>query len=177
MKNFLGCLLGLLIVIPGAWAETAPPTNIKAPDFSAQSLVDQSMLKLSDLSGQVVLLNFWASWCFPCRAEMPHFQKLYDKFKDQGFAVMAVAVYDEVEPAKKFQDKYQFSFPILFDHAEQAQKAFEVENVPQTFLVGRDGLLVPIPNPKTGKNKLRVNDPTIWEQPETEQFIEELVKS
>lgn len=146
-----------------------------APDFTAQTFAGETV-KLSDFKGDVVLLNYWASWCFPCRHEMPHFQKLYDTFKDEGFKVVAVAVYDQLEDAKAFQDKYQFSFPILFDHLGEAKTAFEIEVVPQTFLIGRDTRLIPIPNPKTGKAKLRVNDPTIWEHAATADFIAEVVK-
>ena len=66
---------------------------------------------------------------------------------------------------------------MLFDDQEQAKTAFAVEVVPQTFLVGRDGLLIPIPNPNTNESKLRVNDPTIWVQPETFEFLADVVEN
>jgi peroxiredoxin len=102
---------------------------------------------------------------------MPEFEKLHARFNEEGFTVVAVSVYDEFEPAKAFQDQHKFSFPMLFDHRKEATERFFVEVVPQTFLIGRDGMLIPIPNPKTGKAKLKVNDPTIWVQPETYDFI------
>ena len=151
-------------------------TTVKAPDFEVRYVDSDNKLRLSDFAGQVVLVNFWASWCYPCLVEMPEFQKIHDKFKDKGFAVLAVAVFDKLADAKAFQDEYKYTFPVLFDDQEQAKTAFAVEVVPQTFLVSRDGLLLPIPNPKTNESKLRVNDPTIWAQPETFEFLAEVVE-
>lgn len=175
-------LYAALIVLLSAWipfttiADEALAT-VKAPDFEVRYVDSDSKLKLSDYAGKVVLVNFWASWCYPCLVEMPEFQKIYDKFKDKGFAVLAVAVFDKLPDAKAFQDEYKFTFPVLFDDQEQAKAAFGVEVVPQTFLVGRDGLLIPIPNPKTNESKLRVNDVTIWVQPETYDFLAEVVEN
>ena len=166
--GFLGFCLPFVIA-----AEELP--KIRAPDFEVRYVSSDDRLKLSDYAGQVILVNFWASWCYPCLVEMPEFQKIYDKFKDSGFTVLAVAVFDKLPDAKAFQDKQQFTYPVLFDDEEQAKEAFQVEVVPQTFLVGRDGVLVPIPNPKTKKAKLWVNDVTVWSQPETFDFLASLV--
>ena len=175
-------LMAVLIAILGAWipVETVVGntlTTVKAPDFEVRYVDSNSRLRLSDYAGQVVLVNFWASWCYPCLVEMPEFQKIHDRFKDQGFTVLAVAVFDKLPDAKAFQDEYKYTFPVLFDDHEQAKTAFAVEVVPQTFLVGRDGLLIPIPNPKTNETKLTVNDPTIWVQPETFEFLAEVVEN
>ena len=175
-------LLAGLITILSAWVPSATfagdaLTTVKAPDFEVRYVDSDGTLKLSDYAGQVVLVNFWASWCYPCLVEMPEFQKIHDKFKDKGFAVLAVAVFDKFADAKAFQDEYKYTFPMLFDDQEQAKTAFAVEVVPQTFLVGRDGLLIPIPNPNTNESKLRVNDPTIWVQPETFEFLADVVEN
>lgn len=148
---------------------------IKAPDFNVRYVSDDQRLRLSDYAGQVVLVNFWASWCYPCLVEMPEFQKIYDQFKQRGFIVLAIAVFDELPSAKAFQDEQNFTYPVLFDDREQAKTAFDLEVVPQTFLVGRDGMLIPIPNPKTGERKYRVNDVTVWVQPETYDFLAEVI--
>lgn len=157
-------------------AQTEDLPKIKAPDFEVRHVDSDQKLRLSDYAGQVVLLNFWASWCYPCLVEMPEFQKIYDKFKDKGFSVLAVAVFDQLTDARAFQDKQQFTYPVLFDHEEQAKNAFQVEVVPQTFLVGRDGMLVPIPDSKTGESKLWINDVTVWSQPETYDFLTRLIE-
>jgi len=176
-KYFIRVLLirsaPLLVLLPlGVDAQEQVTPSAAAPDFTARSLTAEGEETLSAIAAnKVVLLNFWASWCYPCLIEMPEFQKLYERFKDQGFTVVAVAVYDQMEPAKAFQDEQKFGFHVLFDHTEEAKKRYFVEVVPQTFLIGRDGKLIPIPNPKTGKTKLTVNDPTIWVQPQTYDFI------
>jgi peroxiredoxin len=170
--SFLHAAIVLLTLAPigSALAQTTP--RVKAPDFAARSLTADAEQTLSALAeDKVVLVNFWASWCYPCLVEMPEFEKLHARFNKEGFTVVAVSVYDEFEPAKAFQDEHKFSFPMLFDHRKEATERFFVEVVPETFLIGRDGMLIPIPNPKTGKAKLKVNDPTIWVQPETYDFI------
>ena len=175
-RGKLGAVVVFLsIYLPFAVVAEELP-KVKAPDFEVRHVGSDERLKLSDYSGQVVLVNFWASWCYPCLVEMPEFQKIYDKFKNDGFTVLAVAVFDKLPDAKAFQDKQQFTYPVLFDDDEQAKNAFQVEVVPQTFLVGRDGMLVPIPNPKTKKNKLWINDVTVWSQPETYDFLAKLIE-
>ena len=166
-------LLSISVLIPVHADEAL--AEVKAPNVDVVHVGNDDRLQLSDYAGQVVLLNFWASWCYPCLVEMPEFQKIHDEFKDQGFSVLAVAVFDKLPDARAFQQSQQFTFPLLFDDTEQATDAFEVEVVPQTFLIGRDGMLVPIPNPKTQKSKLWVNDPTIWVQPQTYEFLAALV--
>jgi len=159
----------------GAGNQSEAPT-MAAPDFAAQSLTDDQNTRLSDFHGQVVLLNFWASWCFPCRYEMPIFQKMYDRYRHLGFVVVAVSVYDELVNAKTFQRRYKLSFPMLFDTDQQAKQAFDVQVVPQTFVIGRDGRIVPITDPTTRRTTLSVNDPTLWETAEMTTFIEELIE-
>lgn len=159
----------------GAGNQSEAPT-MAAPDFAAQSLTDDQSTRLSDFHGQVVLLNFWASWCFPCRYEMPIFQKMYDRYRHLGFVVVAVSVYDELVNAKTFQRRYKLSFPMLFDTDQQAKQAFDVQVVPQTFIIGRDGRIVPITDPTTRRTTLSVNDPTLWETAEMTTFIEELIE-
>lgn len=182
MKNpcfpcHISIVLLIILLLPGPFAYSADSEQTPVNNFSARYLDDERLIQLSDYSNKLVLLNFWASWCFPCRYEMPMFQKLYDEFKDRGLEVVAVAVYDEFGDAKAFQDKYQFSFAVVFDHLGEAKTAFDVEVVPQTFLIGRDSRLIPIPDPKTKQKKLRVIDPTIWEHPETFAFIRALLES
>ena len=145
-------------------------------DFSATRVSGTGQVRLSDYAEDIVLLNFWASWCYPCRYEMVHFMKLYEQLKDDGFTVLAVAVYDNLEDARAFQDQYHFTFPVLFDDQGEAKDAFGIEYVPQTFLIARGGELIPIPNPSTQETLLVVNDPTIWEHPDTLRFLQQVVQ-
>jgi len=156
----------------------APPDRPMPPagDFTVQTLADAAPVRLSDYTGRVVLLNFWASWCYPCRYEMAAFQKLQAALHDEGFTVLAVAVYDDVEEARKFQQKYHISVPLMFDRDGQAKDAFDIKVVPQTLLLSRDQTLIPIPDPKTHTSSWIVNDPTIWEHPDTLKFLRRIVR-
>ena len=168
-------LQALTIHATNALAQESMPT-VPAPEFAAVSLTDDQRKSLSDYRGEVVLLNFWASWCFPCRYEMPAFQRMYDKYRDRGFTVVAVSVFDDKSNARAFQRRYGFSFPMLFDTTGQVKQAYDVQVVPQTFLIDRGGRLVPIVDPTTRRTSLSVNDPTLWEDPDMISFIESLIE-
>jgi peroxiredoxin len=96
--------------------------------------------KLRDLRGKVVLVNFWATWCPPCRKEMPDLQELYSRFKEKGLVILAIT--DEaIEKAKPFIEEKQYTFPILLDSGRKVNEAFRVDGIPKTFIYDRDGKL------------------------------------
>jgi len=119
--------------------EADDATRQKA-DFTLQDLQGKPW-HLVDLKGKVVLVNFWATWCPPCRKEMPDLQALYDKYKDQGFVVLSIS--DE-EPAKvsPFIAEKKISYPVLLDPGRKVNEAFVVEGIPKSFVYDRDGKLV-----------------------------------
>ena len=145
-------------------------------DFAAPLLDGDGSVRLSDLRGKVVLLNFWASWCAPCLYEMPHFQTLYDRFKGQGLEVVAVAVMDKQPRALAFHNKHKFTFRVLFDSSGDIAKLYGFEGPPQTYLLGRNGKPLVIPNPRTGERQFAVIDPTIWNHPSTYAYLEGILK-
>ena len=112
--------------------------NSPAPDFTLKSLTGEN-LKLSELRGNVVLLNFWASWCGPCRQEMPLLEKMHNKYKGLGFTVMGVNVEEDSSKAKAMAKKDKLSFPVLFDTQSQVSKAYQVSAMPSTVIIDRDG--------------------------------------
>lgn len=96
---------------------------------------------LKGLRGKVVLVNFWATWCPPCRKEMPDIEKLYRRFGDKGLVVLAVS--DEAKPVvQKFLGQHPFSFPILLDPGDKTSKSYVVEGIPMNFVYDRTGRLV-----------------------------------
>lgn len=147
-----------------------------APLFEAAYLNRVGRLHLSDLKGKVVLINFWASWCAPCRYEMPHFQKLHDRFTSDGFEVVAINTMDERAKAVAFLEKHHFSYHLLLDEDNEIAASYGVIGPPQTFLLNGDGEFVPIPDPNGGPSKRAVYDPTIWTHPTTVKFLERLIK-
>lgn len=117
-------------------------TGQLAPDFSLLDMQGQKV-SLSDFKGQVVLLNFWATWCPPCREEMPSMELLHRKFKDQGLVVLAVNVEENgAEQVKRFLQRTPYTFSILLDDAAEAQNLYRVYQFPETFIIDRNGNVV-----------------------------------
>jgi peroxiredoxin len=120
----------------------APQAGFLAPDFTLQTL-DGQTITLSDLRGQVVLVNLWASWCPPCRAEMPAIERTYQDFRAQGFTVLAVnsTVQDKLADAQAFVTQNGLTFPIPLDESGDVTRQYRVSSLPTSFFIGRDGLI------------------------------------
>jgi peroxiredoxin len=97
---------------------------------------------LKDLKGKVVLVNFWATWCPPCRKEMPDLDTLYNRFKDQGFVILAISEDEETAKVGPFIAEHKISYPILLDPGSKVNNLFQVEGIPKSFVYDRDGKLV-----------------------------------
>ena len=110
----------------------------EAPNFTLKSNSGKN-IKLSELRGQVVLINYWASWCGPCRQEMPELNKLYSKYKKLGFTILGVNVEENNTEALKIIKHDKISFPILFDSENKVSKLYDVIGMPTTIVVGRNG--------------------------------------
>jgi cytochrome c biogenesis protein CcmG/thiol:disulfide interchange protein DsbE len=125
-----------------AGAIPAPRQGFLAPDFSLKT-IDGESLTLSDLHGQAVLVNLWATWCPPCRAEMPVIQNLYEEYKDQGLVVLAVNMtyQDDYNAIGPFVKEYQLSFPILLEETGEVAKKYELRSLPSSFFIDRDGII------------------------------------
>jgi peroxiredoxin len=109
-------------------------------DFTLTDLQGKSW-HLHDLHGKVVLINFWATWCPPCRKEMPDLQALYEKYEDQGFVVLAISD-EETAKVAPFIAERKISYPVLLDPGRKANKAFMVEGIPKSFVYDREGKMV-----------------------------------
>ncbi len=114
--------------------------GISAPDFSVKSLEGKS-LKLSDFRGKVVFLNFWATWCPPCRAEMPSIETLYQRYKNQAVQVLAVSVQEEPSVVKVFLSQNSFTFPIALDPNGEVAQLYGIRGIPTTFIIDPKGTL------------------------------------
>lgn len=96
---------------------------------------------LRDLKGKVVLVNFWATWCPPCRKEMPDLQALYDKYKDQGFVILSISD-EEAAKVQPFITEQKITYPVLLDPDRKVNDLFQVEGIPKSFVYDREGKLV-----------------------------------
>ena len=110
----------------------------KAANFTLKSRSGKN-IKLSELRGQVVMLNFWASWCGPCRKEMPLLEKIHKKYERLGFTLLGINVEENTSAAKKYLKDVKVSFPILFDKTNKTSKLYNVSAMPTTILIDRNG--------------------------------------
>ena len=136
-----------------------------APDFTFPDL-DARKVSLSDFRGKVVLVNIWATWCPPCRDEMPSMQKLYERFKGEHFEILAVSIdADGREAVAPFIKQMNLTFPVLLDPKEKIRSLYGITGVPESFIVDREGILV---------NK--VIGPMDWSSPRVFDFFQELIQ-
>ncbi len=141
MKFFRTLSMALLSLTLGlATLPSQAEDKIPAPDFTLKSHSGEN-IKLSELRGDVVMINFWASWCVPCLQEMPALEKIHQRYKDLGFTLLGVNVEQDISEAKAYLKKVNVSFPILFDLNNQVSNEYEISGMPTTYLVDRDGNL------------------------------------
>ncbi len=132
---FKRCALAALVLAGAAFASD---TGGPAPAFTLATLAgDQAAL--GQFKGQVVLVNFWATWCGPCQQEMPLLDQMYKKYKPAGFTLIGVNVDKEAAPVKELMARKPVSFPVLLDPANQVSKAYHVAEMPSSVIIDRKG--------------------------------------
>ena len=132
-----GLLLCALLLSAACGEQRFQPLD--APDFSLPLLDGSGNASPSQYKGQVVYLSFWASWCVPCRQEMPYLAQLWERHRDQGFRVMAINVDEDVEAARAFVEEYNIPFPVLLDTDKSVSSSYRVPGFPTHFIVDRRG--------------------------------------
>jgi peroxiredoxin len=156
-KRFWHALIAIAITLGGAWIlasrvpasgtglsdqglQTAPREGFLAPDFTLTTL-DGSTVQLSDLQGKAVLINFWASWCGPCRAEMPHIQAAYTAHAEDGLVVLGVNQLESPPAVARFVEEHGLSFPIPLDSDGQVSAAYQARALPTSFFIDTEGII------------------------------------
>ena len=175
---YFWALVAVGVVVGVAWMgrESYQPilNGAKAPDFTAYDM-DGKPVHLSDYAGKVVLVNIWATWCGPCRAEMPSMERLYKALGDEpDFKIMAVSV--DAAPGttdqfgnpggdlKAFAKSLGLTFPIFHDQSGKIQEIYQTTGVPETFVVGRDGIIY-----------RKVAGGTDWDAPVNQELVRRLL--
>ncbi|MCM8768663.1 MAG: TlpA family protein disulfide reductase [Candidatus Omnitrophica bacterium] len=123
-------LAGLLLAVDGA-----------APDFSLKSLTGKTV-KLSDYKGKVVVLNFWASWCPPCRREIPDFVKVHQAYRGEGVEFIGIAIDEKIEDIKKIVEQNRVEYPIVLGDEKVQSLYGGINAVPTTFFVNQEGRII-----------------------------------
>jgi peroxiredoxin len=167
----VGAILGGLVL--GAWglSKYAPPpegatVGQRAPNFRVLDLASGDSVAIrSEYEGHVTLVNVWATWCAPCRAEMPSIERLYQEYKDRGFRVAAVSIdAGESDKVRAFGAEYQLTFDLLHDRSGLLQQAYRMIGVPQSFLLDDTGTITYL---SLGEEH--------WDSPTHRQRIEQLL--
>ncbi|HEY83275.1 MAG TPA: TlpA family protein disulfide reductase [Dehalococcoidia bacterium] len=120
--------------------EPAPEVGHPAPDFSLKDL-DGNTVRLRDLRGRVVFINFWASWCPPCRAEMPEIEAVHQEYKDKGVVVIGVDISEPESVVRQYIRQGGFSWTIVLDSTGEVARDYRITAIPTSFFVDRDGVI------------------------------------
>ena len=166
------CMAGMLLILTACnksesgKISVVAKENSPAPEISVKSIADGSTLKLSDLKGKVVLLNFWATWCPPCREEIPSMMKLDRAMTGKPFQMVAVSMDEGGKQAIDYFFKERgFMLPTYLDSSGKAVKSYGVTGVPETFIVDKNGIIVK-----------KIIGGLDWGSPDVASFLEGLMK-
>ncbi len=118
-----------------------PVEGDKAPDFTLTTL-DGKQMSFADLKGKPIMINFWGTWCPPCKSEMPAIQEAYVSNKHKGFQVVSVNIHENALPVGNFASQYGLTFPILLDKDKDVVKLYKIGPIPSSFFINRDGVIV-----------------------------------
>lgn len=149
MRGGAGLLAAAIAVavVLALWSRQTVPDPIGrgsvAPGFDLPRIPETAgSIALDDLRGQIVLLNFWATWCKPCEDEMPAMQRLHDALADEGLALIAVSTDEGSAEVEEFVARLELRFPILWDPSKATSEAYQAYRFPETLLIDREGVVV-----------------------------------
>ncbi len=165
----IACVL-LIVLLRKDRDSTLRPTKpiqpgLEVPNFAFPD-INGKQISLSDHRGKVVLVNVWATWCPPCRQEMPSMQRLYEKFKGENLEILAVSIDSEGgEAVAPFMRKMHLTFPALLDPEETIIPLYGITGVPESFIIDKDGILVE-----------KIVGPINWATPEVFSLFKDLIQ-
>jgi len=132
-------LLGVVLAVCAGAAVPAVTPSAPAPDFTLRTMGGGPNLRLQEQRGRVVLVNFWATWCGPCRQEMPHLNRLYEKYRASGLVLLGVNIDDDTRVAADVAAKLHVNFPVLLDTDKTVSRLYDMSTMPSTVVIDREG--------------------------------------
>ena len=138
LKRATRVLAALVLLASTGLASAATSVGMAAPDFTLRTLAGSNM-RLQEQRGQVVLVNFWATWCGPCRKEMPHLNRIADKYRGSGLVMLGVNIDDDVRNAAEVATKLGVKFPVLLDTDKKVSRLYDLNSMPSTLVIDRSG--------------------------------------
>jgi len=146
MKRFFLVLFGLSFLLFNSCKRSTHQVEatkqLNAPDFSLPLVKGSGFMTLSENIGKVIILDFWATWCPPCRMEIPGFIELYNKYKDSGLIVIGIIVGDNMDIVKKFVLENNINYPVVMGNSKVVQDYGGITGIPTTFIIDRKGNIV-----------------------------------
>jgi len=152
-RVILPVILTLVLLVTGCSADSEPPDEESqaapvegaqldnlAPDFQLQNL-DGQTVSLSNLRNKPVLINFWATWCPPCRGEMPYIQEIYEEWTDKGLVLLAINIGESSSKAEELMQSQNLSFTVLLDTKQAIAQNYNITGIPTTFFIDKDGII------------------------------------
>jgi len=141
--------------LSGSFTVTGNQKGNLAIDFQLKNLVGETV-SLNELRGSPVMLNFWASWCGPCRSEMPLLQQIYDEYKDKGLVILAINIREDLSTVRQFMQSNNLSFPVLLDANGSVALKYNAARIPTTYFIDKDGIIQSVPKVGTFSSKAEI---------------------
>jgi peroxiredoxin len=122
-------------------SERPPMEGLKAPDFTLPTL-DGKEVKLSDYAGKIVFLNIWATWCAPCKEEMPSMQKLYELMRGKDFVLLTMSIDEKKETVEAFMKDNKLTLPVALDSLQKVSPLYRITGVPESYIIDKSGMII-----------------------------------
>jgi peroxiredoxin len=147
-----------------------------APDIKGTDMQGKAVSLQAVRGEKLTLVNFWATWCGPCITELPALQKLHEQMQKDGIRVVGVVLDDSPESVAEYTNKYKLSYQMIFDSEGASKRPYEINGLPESFILDNEGRIVMLPDPGNGQLVTKLIGPRQWESPAVQSLFTSLVR-